>query len=222
MNRFTSLKRRSGRYLFVTLRTRSGPVSIRNLRLIESTYPVEPVGSFACSDARLEKIWDISTRTLKLCMEDTFTDCPLYEQTHWVGDARNESLLGYAVFGPTDLGRRCIRITGQSLERYPIAGCQTPSWWDVLLPAWSFLWGISAWDYYWYTGDDISPGDLARHGPQHEGRGEEDVNDRDLMRPVLELLRLDGHRPAAAGRAPQHAVHGRRDRRGAEGRRRAR
>jgi hypothetical protein len=153
VNRFTSLKRRSGRYVFVTLRNQHGPVSIRHFGLIESTYPVNAIGSFACSDARLEKIWEISTHTLKLCMEDTFTDCPLYEQTHWVGDARNESLLAYPVFGAVDLGRRCIRLTGQSLERYPIAGCQTPSGWDVLLPAWSFLWGISTWDHYWYTGD---------------------------------------------------------------------
>ncbi len=153
VNRFTSLKRRSGRFVFLTLRNQRAPVSIRHFGLIESTYPVNAVGGFACSDARLDNIWAISTRTLKLCMEDTYTDCPLYEQTHWVGDARNESLLGYPVFGAEDLARRCIRITGQSLERYPIAGCQTPSCWDVLLPAWSFLWGISAWDYYWYTGD---------------------------------------------------------------------
>jgi alpha-L-rhamnosidase len=152
-NRFTSLKRRSGRYLFVTLRNQKAPVSIRKLQLIESTYPVHYAGSFRCSDARLDEIWNISTRTLKLCMEDTFTDCPLYEQTHWVGDARNESLLAFGVFGAHDLARRCIDITAQSLEHYPIAGCQTPSCWDCILPAWSFLWGISTWDYYWATGD---------------------------------------------------------------------
>lgn len=153
VNQFTSLKRRSGRYVFVTLRNQTTPVQIRNFRLIESTYPLNYVGNFACSDARLDRIWEISTRTLKLCMEDTFTDCPLYEQTHWVGDARNESLLAYPVFGTTDIARRCIRITAQSLEHYPLAGCQTPSCWDVLIPAWSLLWGISVWDYYWYTGD---------------------------------------------------------------------
>ncbi len=153
VNRFTSLKRRSGRYVFVTLRNQTAPVRIRHLGLIESTYPLNYVGRFTCSDARLDRIWEISTRTLKLCMEDTFTDCPLYEQTHWVGDARNESLLAYPVFGSTDIARRCIRITAQSLERYPLAGCQTPSCWDVLIPAWSFLWGLSVWDYYWYTGD---------------------------------------------------------------------
>lgn len=152
-NRFTSLKRRSGRYLFLTLRNQSAPVAIRKFQLIESTYPVAYTGSFACSDTRLDKIWEISARTLKLCMEDSFTDCPLYEQTHWVGDARNESLLAYPVFGAADLARRCIKLTAQSLDHYPIAGCQVPSGWDCILPAWSFLWGISTWDHYWYTGD---------------------------------------------------------------------
>lgn len=152
-NRFTSLKRRSGRYVYLTLRNQHAPVRLRHFNLIESTYPVDYIGSFSCSDARLDRIWDISTRTLKLCMEDTYTDCPLYEQTHWVGDARNESLLAYGVFGAHDLARRCINLTAQSLEHYPFAGCQTPSGWDVLLPAWSLLWGISTWDHYWETAD---------------------------------------------------------------------
>ena len=152
-NRFTSTKRRAGRYLFLTLRNQHNPVRIRKLQLIESTYPVNEVGSLRCSDASLERIWEISERTLKLCMEDTFTDCPLYEQTLWVGDARNEALYAYPLFGAVDLGRRCIRLAAQSLERYELVGAQVPSSWDCLLPAWSFLWGISVWDYYFFTGD---------------------------------------------------------------------
>lgn len=181
VNRFVSLKRRSGRYVFVTLRGMREPVRIRNLRLIESTYPVNQEGSFTCSDARLDRIWEISTRTLKLCMEDTYTDCPLYEQTHWVGDARNESLLAYPVFGAPDLARRCIRITAQSLERYPIAGCQTPSGWDVLIPAWAFLWGISVWDHYWYTGDPESVREFWPAVIRNLRGAEKFVTDRDLF-----------------------------------------
>ena len=153
LNRFTSLKRRAGRYLFVTLREHHAPVQIRLLRVIESTYPVEQRAAFESSDAALGRVWEISARTLKLCMEDTFTDCPLYEQTHWVGDARNEAIFAYDTFGATDIALRSLRLTAQSLERYPIVGAQTPSSWDMLLPAWSFLWGIAAWDYYFYSGD---------------------------------------------------------------------
>ena len=160
VNRFTALKRRAGRYLFVTFRNLRTPLRLRKLQLVESTYPVDQQGWFDCSDSHLSRIYEISARTLKLCMEDTFTDCPLYEQTLWVGDARNEALFAYSTFGAQDLARRCMRLTAQSLDRYPIAGCQVPSGWDVLLPAWSFLWGISVWDYFHYTADLAFVGEM--------------------------------------------------------------
>jgi hypothetical protein len=171
-NQFTSIMRRSGRYLFLTFRNLSKPAVLRSLSLVESTYPVEPIGSFASSDERLNKIWEISARTLKLCMEDTFTDCPLYEQTHWVGDARNEALTAFTAYGAPDIARRCAKLTAYSLDHIPYAAgkdepvtpvtlglqhpmtiCQTPSTWDIVIPAWSFLWSISTWDYYFYSGD---------------------------------------------------------------------
>ncbi|MDR0932903.1 MAG: alpha-L-rhamnosidase N-terminal domain-containing protein [Victivallales bacterium] len=152
-NRYSSLHRRSGRYLFITIRNAAKPVRIQLLRLIESTYPVVPEGEFHASDLRLERIYEISARTLKLCMEDTFTDCPLYEQTLWVGDARNESLFAMSCFGAYDLVRRCIRLAGQSLERFPLVGSQVPSGWSSIIPVWSFLWGMSVEDYCYETGD---------------------------------------------------------------------
>jgi hypothetical protein len=153
VNRFVSLKRRSGRYLFITLRNQASAVKIRHIGLIESTYPVNYVGRFNCSDSRLDKIWEISARTLKLCMEDTFTDCPLYEQTFWVGDARNEALFAYSAFGATDIVRNGLTLAAQSLEHYPMVGSQVPTNWKSILPAWGFLWGIAVWDYYFYSGD---------------------------------------------------------------------
>jgi hypothetical protein len=39
VNEMISLKRRSGRYIYLTLRQMSGPVEIQNFHLIESTYP---------------------------------------------------------------------------------------------------------------------------------------------------------------------------------------
>ena len=152
-NTFTSLKIRSGRYVFLTFRNMTAPVHLHRIGMLESTYPVENKAFFQCSDANLERIWDISERTVKLCMTDTYLDCPLYEQTLWVGDARNESLFGYLLFGAEDIAARCIRLAAESLERYPMVGCQVPSSWDCLLPAWSFLWGLSVWEYYWQTGD---------------------------------------------------------------------
>ncbi len=153
VNHFVSLKRRAGRYLFLTLRDMTGPVKIRLARMLQATYPVEQRGAFNCSDAALNRIWEISAYTLRLCMEDTYTDCPLYEQTLWVGDARNEALYNAIVFGADDLTFRCLRLIAQSLDEFPLVGCQVPSGWNALLPAWSFLWGINVWDYYFAGGD---------------------------------------------------------------------
>lgn len=152
-NRYTSVKRRSGRYLFITLRNVEHEVRIRNIKLIESTYPVVETGIFSCSDERLNRITEISARTLKLCMEDVYTDCPLYEQTLWVGDLRNEALYGYYAFGARDIARNSLLLAAESSERYGMIGAQVPSCWDMVLPAWSFLWGIAAWEYFWYSGD---------------------------------------------------------------------
>lgn len=153
-NRLTSLKRRSGRYVILTIRRQTAPVRIRLMRLVESTYPVQWRGRFACSDAMLEQVWQISARTLKLCMEDSFTDCPLYEQTLWVGDARNEALFAQTLFGAEDLSARCIRMAAESLELYPIITCVAPtSTADAMLPAWAFLWGFHLRDHWRHTGD---------------------------------------------------------------------
>jgi hypothetical protein len=160
VNHFVSLKRRAGRYIFLTLRGMTGPVKLRLVRLLQATYPVELRGAFTCSDAALNRIWEISAYTLRLCMEDTYTDCPLYEQTLWVGDARNEALYNAIVYGADDLTFRCLRVVAQSLDDFPMVGCQVPSGWNTLLSAWSFLWGINVWDYYFSSGDKAGLAEL--------------------------------------------------------------
>ena len=153
LNRFTSLKRRAGQYWFLTLRNQKTPVEIKALRLIESTASVQAVGAFKSSDQVLDRVWKISERTLQLCMEDTFTDCPLYEQTLWIGDARNEALYAFTAYGNFDVSARSLELGAQSLEKFPMVGCQVPSSWNCLLPAWSFLWGMHVWEHYFFSGD---------------------------------------------------------------------
>ncbi|MEK6796879.1 MAG: alpha-L-rhamnosidase N-terminal domain-containing protein [Spirochaetota bacterium] len=153
-NRFTSLKRRSGRYLFLCVRDQRSPVTIHTVRLIASAYPVKRRERFVTSDERINRIWEISAHTLELCMEDTFTDCPLYEQVLWLGDARNEALFALAAFGASDIVKRSLRLGAQSLSRLPMVGCQVPSTWDCIIPAVSFSWNLSVREYYRWSKDD--------------------------------------------------------------------
>ncbi len=151
--RYTSFLRRGYRYCKVMLRNMIGPVRIRTIQTVFSTSPPVQRGSFACSDPLLTRIWEIGRHTLRCCSEDTFTDCPTYEQTYWVGDGRNEAMIDYAAFGDVALTRRCAELPGQSLFRQLIPESQVPSAWDNLLTAWSLLWVQMVDEHYRFSGD---------------------------------------------------------------------
>ena len=153
INRFTSYLRRGGRYVTITLRNFKTPVRFRSFRMVESTYPTVFQGEFHSSDIRLDRIYDISARTLKLCMEDTFTDCPLYEQTYWVGDGRNEAIFAMNSCGAYDIVKHCIRLAAESMNHLPLIGCQVPSAWSCQIPAFGYMWAMSIEDYYQETAD---------------------------------------------------------------------
>lgn len=150
--RYATRQRRSGRHLFLTVRGATGPVHLRSLVVRESRYPAETPVPFACSDERLTRVWQAAHRTMQLSMDDVFIDS-LYEHTLWVGDARNEQLYALAAYGARDISRRSLRLAADSLRRLPMIGSQVPSGWDAIIPVWSFLWGISVWEYYDYSGE---------------------------------------------------------------------
>lgn len=158
--RFHSTVRRGFRYAQVTIRKASRPVRIRGISCLQNTYPVQNEGKFASSDALLNVIWDIGRRTTRLCMEDTFVDCPAYEQTFWVGDARNESLAAYAAFGDTTLTKRCLKLAAESMWRSPLPESTVPSGFNVIIPDWSMFWVLACEDYYKQTGDTLFVDDI--------------------------------------------------------------
>lgn len=151
---YQTLLRRGLQYTYLTLRNMTGPVRLRRVQVLFSTYPQSHRGSFACSDAQLSSIWEVGAHTLRCCSEDTYTDCPTYEQTFWVGDARNEALVDWSVNGDPRLWYRCLEQAGQSLERSVLTESNVPSAWINILPAWSFLWMRSCREYMFYTGDE--------------------------------------------------------------------
>lgn len=152
---FRSPTRRGFRYVQVTIRNAKKLPRIAFIRNIKSTFPVEQQGMFQCSDGNLNTLYDMGVRTTQLCMEDTFVDCPAYEQTFWVGDCRNESLVGYSVFGDTRLIKRCLSFAAETLFRSPIPEQNVP-WrdaWKNLLPDWALFWVLSCRELYEFEGD---------------------------------------------------------------------
>lgn len=151
--RYRTLVRRGFVYSWLSFRNFDRPVRVRFVRALESTYPQVRQGAFACSDAWLDRIWEAGAHSVKCCSEDTYTDCPTYEQTFWVGDARNEALVDLVANGDPRLSAHGLEIAARSLGRSDLVESQVPSAWENLLPAWSFLWMRWTQEHYRLTGD---------------------------------------------------------------------
>lgn len=150
---YMTMRHFGGRYLALTVRARPADVKIRRVTGNFTHYPVADRGAFVSSDALLNNVWKTCRQTMLCCMEDTFVDCPLYEQSFWLGDARNEALVCYMMFGDARLVQRCGLLGAQSLEHDDLVHMRIPTRWGRIIPAWSFLWARMCWENYWYTGD---------------------------------------------------------------------
>lgn len=150
---YESPVRRGMRYLMLTIHGNVAPIRLFGVTLVQSNYPVAEIGRFHCSDPLLNDIWEISKHTTRLCMEDTFVDCPTYEQVFWVGDSRNEALVNYYVFGATDIVKHCLELVPGSGQQTPLYVDQVPSGWSSVIPNWTFFWVTACLEYARHTGN---------------------------------------------------------------------
>ncbi|MBS1676472.1 MAG: alpha-L-rhamnosidase [Actinobacteria bacterium] len=74
-----------GRYAVASVRA-DGPVRLR-AEVHERLFPRAPAGPpFRCSDPLLDEIFAIGLRTVALCSQDAYIDCPTREARAWTGD----------------------------------------------------------------------------------------------------------------------------------------
>lgn len=151
--KFRSFVRRGGRFLNLTIREKA-PVKIYSLNIINSSFPVSYRGVFRTHDHTLMNIFKLAGDTTRACMEDTYVDCPTFEQTFWVGDARNESLVNFYTFGAYEITKRCLNLVPKSMFRSPIPESQVPSGWANVLTDWALFWVNACREYYDFTGDE--------------------------------------------------------------------
>lgn len=148
-------------FRYMVLAARGGRIRLHPPKLVESTYPVAHRGAFACSDPRLTKAWEIGRRTMRLCMDQSFMDCPHRERGQYIGDALAEGPVALYAFGDTALMRRFLR---QAKFCQPADGLLEPAYptdWTSWhgdrgpnrIPGYGALWVVLLNDHYQITGD---------------------------------------------------------------------
>ena len=99
---------RTFRFVRLTIRTEGEALTLCSFHYEETGYPLEARSAVSTSDPSLSPIWELSLRTLKRCMLETYVDCPFYEQLQYAMDTRSEILYTYAVSGDDRLARNAI------------------------------------------------------------------------------------------------------------------
>ena len=129
------------------------------------TYPMDRMSSFNTDDQKLQKLWDISAHTLRLCMQDGFLDSPSREQQQWMGDARCQARFNAYLSGDMRMLRKVLYQFAQSQDyegmtcsRYPDQNINLAP-----IPDFCLQWIGAFEDYYDFTGDLKPAYDLFDH-----------------------------------------------------------
>ena len=169
-NAFVSHGRRGFRYICLCVERKFGDVDITDVGSDEERYPVTADAAFECDDEMINGIYKISADTARVCMLDSYVDCPGFEQNTWVGDAGITAGVNMTNFGAGEYDRRYLYTIGRSMddamgrtyrkgnERYaeptflPCA-CFT-TYPEGGIPIWSFTWAFQMIEHYMYFGAD--------------------------------------------------------------------
>lgn len=152
---FTSLWWRTWRYVQLTIETKDEPLEIGDVYGTFTAYPFERASTFdAPGHPQLNRMLDIGWRTARLCANETYMDCPYYEQLQYFGDTRIQALITlyntrdrYMARNAIEQGRQSIVSDGITMSRYPSGIHQ-------FISSFSLYWICMGHDYWRYRGEE--------------------------------------------------------------------
>ncbi len=154
-NRFVGPFRRMGmRYMSLFLE--SPRAKIYDFNVISTDYPVVEKERKKFADARLQEIYDVSVKTLKVCMHEHYEDTPWREQALYAMDSRNQMLCGYYAFEGFAFPRASLDLMSRNIRDDDVFTITTPTTRDVMninIPSFSLVQFCAMEDYMNYSGD---------------------------------------------------------------------
>lgn len=119
----------------------------------ETGYPLNVLSWVKTSDVSMDGIWDISERSLRRCMQETYVDCPFYEQLQYAMDTRSQILYTYATAYDDRLARKCFDDFMRSQRYDGMINCSYPSYGPNVIPGFGIYYILMFYDHMMYFGD---------------------------------------------------------------------
>ncbi len=143
-DRFRMFESTGFRYADVLIHGSAGPVTLLRFDVNERLYPWTGDAGFRCSDDELQAIFDAGLRTVRLCSQDAFIDCPTREQRAWVGDAVVHQMVHLATNEDWRLARHFLTLAdsprSDGILPMSVAG-DIEARGGYTIPDWSLHWG---------------------------------------------------------------------------------
>jgi hypothetical protein len=138
---FTANRSRALRYVNVVF---DDSLAISDVSLDDEYLPLTQRGAFNSSDAELNRIWEVSARTLELNTREFFLDGVKRDRWVWSGDAVQAYLMNYYTFFEQDAVKRTT---------WALRGADPVDMHINTILDYSLYWFIGIQEYYLYTGD---------------------------------------------------------------------
>ncbi len=145
---------RTFRYVELRCETGDEPLTVQDFHGVFTGYPFAERGAFTSDDPRLARIWETGWRTARLCANDTYFDCPYYEQLQYIGDTRIQALVSLYVTGDDRLMRNALELFDRSRLPEGITQSRYPSASPQLIPTFSLFWVDMVHDYLRHRSDE--------------------------------------------------------------------
>jgi len=150
------LNRYAGRYMELHVTRADGRFALRYAGLIPVEYPLDMRGKFVSPDTLSNQIFEVSRRTLHLCIHEHYEDTPWREQALYANDARNQALAGYYAFGEYEAPRVSLDLLERGFGADGFLELCAPAMHDFTIPAFTFAWYLAVREHLLYSGDTAS------------------------------------------------------------------
>ena len=131
-------------------------VTVHAVEIHERLHPVAQPTTFECSDATLNRIFEIGRRTVSICSLDSYVDCPSREQRAWTGDSVVHQMVDLTTNHDWSLAawHPVLAASPRADGMLPMAVAGEIEYTDVsIVPDWALHWIRSVHNLYRYVGD---------------------------------------------------------------------
>ena len=150
---FSTLAYRTFRFVSLEIETKDTPLQIKDLYSTFTGYPFERKANLVSDNSEMQQILNIGWRTARLCANETYMDCPYYEQLQYIGDTRIQAMVTLYNSGDDRLVKNALNLMNNSRKPEGLTSSRYPTVNQQIIPTFS-LWYIGMLHDYMRYGKD--------------------------------------------------------------------